>query len=452
MKNKLTLQQKLEKRKAKQPNGFLFWLYHFIEHNFLIKKYNTTYNFIDKVSDCKGPCFLIWNHLSRLDHLWVMESVFPKKYNMLAGYNEFFRSHLHFPFKIMNVIPKKIYNTDINSLKAMSKIISKGGCVAFSPEGMSSIYGHNQPIVATTGHFLKHFNIPVYLMTLRGAYLTEHKVCLDERYGKVECETKLLFSPEQLKAMTDEEVDDKINEAFRHDDYAWNKTARVKWKRMENVCSHYEDICYRCPRCGAELQMHAEGNRIECKACGNGAVMNEYYDFVPFDDKCVIPESPSKWVDWERTVIIKEIRENPNYSHTEKVQVGYLPPYKYVSDKKTSEPCGEGEITFDHSGIHFKGVKLGKEWKFDLSYKEVFSLIHVTDVTFFALYVKGQYFEFKPSRPIAGKLLLITEEMHRLHVNLWKNFPWDAYMYEGTELDPALTAAKETDTKETEKQ
>ena len=198
--------------------------------------------------------------------------------------------------------------------------------------------------------------------------------------------------------------------------------------------------------------MHAEGNRIECKACGNGAVMNEYYDFVPFDDKCVIPESPSKWVDWERTVIIKEIRENPNYSHTEKVQVGYLPPYKYVSDKKTSEPCGEGEITFDHSGIHFKGVKLGKEWKFDLSYKEVFSLIHVTDVTFFALYVKGQYFEFKPSRPIAGKLLLITEEMHRLHVNLWKNFPWDAYMYEGTELDPALTAAKETDTKETEKQ
>ncbi|MBO4366774.1 MAG: hypothetical protein J5843_03850, partial [Clostridia bacterium] len=31
---------------------------------------------------------------------------------------------------------------------------------------------------------------------------------------------------------------------------------------------------------------------------------------------------------------------------------------------------------------------------------------------------------------IAGYALLITEEMHRLHANIWKNFPWNDWMYE----------------------
>ena len=34
-------------------------------------------------------------------------------------------------------------------------------------------------------------------------------------------------------------------------------------------------------------------------------------------------------------------------------------------------------------------------------------------------------------------MLLIVEEMHRLHVNNWKNYPWNAYMYHGTELEEA---------------
>ena len=41
--------------------------------------------------------------------------------------------------------------------------------------------------------------------------------------------------------------------------------------------------------------------------------MNDYYDFIPFDETCVIPVSPSKWVDDERKVVYKQIQD-PNYS------------------------------------------------------------------------------------------------------------------------------------------
>ena len=52
----------------------------------------------------------------------------------------------------------------------------------------------------------------------------------------------------------------------------------------------------------------------------------------------------------------------------------------------------------------------------------------VTDVTFFAIYYQGKYYDIFPKEPVVGKVLLTVEEMHRMHVNAWKNFPWmDTY-------------------------
>ncbi|MBO7397957.1 MAG: hypothetical protein J6V10_02575, partial [Clostridia bacterium] len=114
-KEKESLQMQLAKRKYKIPNRFYYWIYHFIMSGFVAKKYRPHVTVKDSVSDCDGPCFLIWNHLSRLDHAFVMQAAYPRPINIVAGYNEFFRSHLHTVFKMMNIIPKKIYTSDMLS-------------------------------------------------------------------------------------------------------------------------------------------------------------------------------------------------------------------------------------------------------------------------------------------------------------------------------------------------
>ena len=58
----------------------------------------------------------------------------------------------------------------------------------------------------------------------------------------------------------------------------------------------------------------------------------------------------------------------------------------------------------------------------------------MTDTSKFALFVDGEFYEFYPDRRSVGKMLLLTEEMHRLHYNVWKNFPWNDWMYEGQVL------------------
>ena len=433
-KNKPTLQDKLAQRKFTPPGKTVTLLYNAVASTVLLPRYNPHIVKHVDIRDRDGACFIVWNHLSRLDHLYTMKAAFPEGYNMVAGYNEFFRSHLHLVFKLNHILPKKIFTNDRLGIKAINAIIKQNGIVTFSPEGMSSIYGVNQPVVPGSGHFLKHYGIPVYFLKLKGQYLTSTKHFLQERKGRTEAEFSLLFTKEQLKELSAEQIEDILNESFRHDDYEWSRENRIKWNMHGNSAEHLDEICYRCPRCGADLSMHAEKDRIFCTKCGNGAVVNDYYEFVPFDSECVLPVSPSKWVEEERVQIIKEIRNDPAFSFSEDVTLGDLPPYKYVPKKYTSVPCGEGRITVDHKGIHFKGKRHGEPWSFDLDYSVVYSLIIMTSTAQFALYVNGQFYEFIPGRRSVGKMLLTVEEMHRYHCNTWKNFPWNDWMYEGMEL------------------
>ena len=155
----------------------------------------------------KGPAFIIWNHQSRRDHTFITTLAWPRKISIVAEYNSFFREHLHWPFKMMRIIPKKVFTNDMISMRAIHNVIKQGGIVAFSPEGTSSIFGDNQPIVPGTGRFLQAFGVPVYVVNMQGSYLTNNKICSDDRLGKVYAKLKLMFTPEDLKKMKPEEID-----------------------------------------------------------------------------------------------------------------------------------------------------------------------------------------------------------------------------------------------------
>lgn len=62
-----------------------------------------------------------------------MKAAYPDRYNMAAGYNEFFRAHLYLVFKFNQIIAKKIFTNDRAGLKTMNGIIKQGGIMTFSP-------------------------------------------------------------------------------------------------------------------------------------------------------------------------------------------------------------------------------------------------------------------------------------------------------------------------------
>ena len=434
MAEKLTIAQKLSKRKYRPGSKLIAWVYKFLMVDIIGRKYHAKFNIIDAPKDCDGPCFVIFNHLSRIDHMYVCATTYPRVYNMMAGCSEFYRKKFSFLFGLNKVIPKKNYSADKLAIRAVGDVIRKGGCVSFAPEGLASDYGGNKPIVPGTSKMFKHFKVPVYLCYLEGQYLQNTKVCLDERLGETYATMSILFTKEDVERLSVDEMDDIINEKFRRNEYAWNAEKKIKWETHGRICHRLEDFCYKCPKCGKEYTMKGEGDKITCSHCGNGATMDDYYQFHPYEG-AVIPASPFEWVEQERMDLIKEIRENPDYFFEDDCQIGNLDEYKLLPGKnKTSNIVGEGKIRIDHKGMHYKGTRNGQPYEFTMDYKALYTLITEVDSSYFNFYYKGEYFDIFPKSMPVGKFCLLVEEMHRYHVNFYKNFKWNDHMYEGMEL------------------
>ena len=425
----LDIKKELSQRKFKTTNRLYYWTYKTLMDIAHKRKYNAKYNIIDDVNECKGPCFVIFNHLSRLDHYFVMKACYPKRINMVAGYSEFFRSHLHTVFKMNNIIPKKNYSNDVLATKGILSIIKQGGSVTFSPEGLATNDGLPKPIVPNTGHLFKKCGIPVYFAKLEGQYFLNTKHCLDERYGEVHVTLSKLFTSEDLEKLSVPEIDDKINEAFNHDQFKWQKENHIKWNMRGRPCYNLESMLYECPKCHQLFTNRSNDNEMWCEKCGNRLTVDEYYDLIPIGEDSIVPEITSDWINMQRINVIKAIRNNPEYRFEEDVEIGALPNDHYLKDLKTSEIIGKGKLTIDHQGVKYVDNEK-EENNFFLDYKKIFTAITELDSTYINFYVDGEYRDIFPARKTSLFMIVLIEEMHRLHVNYYKNFKWNQYMYE----------------------
>ncbi|MCI5746209.1 MAG: 1-acyl-sn-glycerol-3-phosphate acyltransferase [Erysipelotrichaceae bacterium] len=434
---KLTLEKELAKRPIKLASNTVWTLYQLLAISpFFSRKYHPTYEIIDNPKDCKTGCFVIWNHLSRRDYMFLKTLLHPRKFSMVAGYTEFFRSHLAPLFKLARIIPKKpFYNGDMSAVMAMARIIKHGGIVTFSPEGTSSVFGDNQPITPGTGAFIKKIGVPVYMVDYRGHYLSSNKVDIKDKCGKVYLKMYKLFTPEDLKEKSAEEINAIINEKFRHDEYLWNLEKQIRYKGKGYMASHLDDMCYKCPKCGKEFTMVAKGDEMICSECGNGLRLDEKYNMIPLSADCVLPKTPSKWAQWERHNIIQEIRRDKDYSFKRHFKIGGLPKYKTLKHHRLNEIQGEGDFIIDHSGVHIIGTRENKPYEMHLSYKELYCPCVEDDLQTLTFYPNGKSTDIIIDDKSGGKIYMLIQEMHRLHENYWKNFPWFDYMYEDIEKD-----------------
>jgi len=416
--SKKTVAKKIHSRRITPP-GVMYDILGGVWKNFIAPKYNVEY--IDHVgmSKVEGSYIFISNHASRLDYIFTGVPVYPKKMNYVAGYNEFHRLHLSLVFRLLHVIPKKNFIPDIYTIKEVSRVLKNGGRICIFPEGMSSISGANQPVAIGTGKMIKKFKLPVYYSVIRGGYLTSPKYNLRDRCGKIEVEINQLFTPEELEVLTPAEIEDKINKAIYHDDYAWNKVAQNHYDIGENGAENLEDLLFWCPKCGKQHVMTTEGNKIFCKECGNGATLLDTYEMVPFDDTCVIPETQTKWFDMERELIKKEVADE-NFRLEENVELGMLPDYKLLSPNDTSVIVGKGKLVLDRTGLTYDGTKNGEAFTFHIDSKQLPTYGMCTDVSRFYTFLDGEFVEFYPENRVVEKFFMATEEIHRLNGGQWQ--------------------------------
>jgi len=428
--NGLTIDQQLQSRKIEPVGKLPYRFMTIVSRVLFFKKYNVHFDYKVDLKPYRNTSYVVVsNHASRADYVYIGLPFFPDTLNYVMGYNEIFRSHLNGVLKAMKIIQKKNFVPDLYAIKQIFRVIKKGGRIAILPEGMSSISGHNQPIQTGTIDLLKKLNVPVFYCNIKGGYLTNTKYNLEDRPGHVDVEIGLLFSPEDLKAGTSEELGKKMELTLWQDDYDWNKEHHYAFKSSSGIANNLHQLLFWCPKCHTPFEMASTRDTLYCKHCGAGIKIDEYYDMTPLTADSVVPQTPSYWFDMERAWVKKQVSKD-DYLFQEHVKIGVLPKYHLLKDQKTSEIVGEGVLSLNREGLHFKGTRDGEEYSFDIQSKQLPTYGMCTDVSRFYTFVGPEFVEFYPDGETAEYWMMATEEIHRLNNGPWKDFPEGHPYYE----------------------
>lgn len=416
---KMTNAEKLEKRSVHEINTVYYAVLALIVKvlDFIV---NAHFTYKAKPGKEKGPFLMIANHASRNDFLFTAPACYPRKLNYVVGYNEFYRFPLGVFLKISQAIPKKNFTPDIHAIKEIKKVIKRGGAICILPEGMNSITGMQQPVVPGGAKLIKQLGVPVYYSKISGGYMTYTKHCNDQKRGRCEVVVDCMFTPEELINLSIDEIEDRMNRLLAHDDYIWNKEKQISFGNDKtDMAYHLDTLLYRCPKCGSLYEMETSFNEISCKKCGNRIGIDNKYNIFPKDENSVCPDLVTDWTLMEREWAKEEIKKE-NFSFTEKMKIGTLPKYNLLPVGATSNITGQGDLTLDKEGLHFKGINDKRPFEFDLPILSVPTYGMCTDISRFYTFVDGEFIEFYPENNDVLRWFHLTEEMHRACGGKWK--------------------------------
>lgn len=170
--------------------------------------------------------------------------------------------------------------------------------VGLFAEGSTSLNGETGFISGNTGKLVKDSGKALITHRFIGGYLRSPRWANTNKVGPVIGEVVNEYAPEELAAMTV----DEINEIIRRDTYVNAFEEQRKNPKVytgENMAEYLERILYVCPKCKKIGTLHSKGDFFKCDACGYNV---EYGTdaFFHSEDNEVIFDNVLDWDKWQR--------------------------------------------------------------------------------------------------------------------------------------------------------
>ena len=250
----------------------------------------------EKANVGKGPFLITSNHNGELDPAFLAMSFNEHMYFVSSEhvFRKGFVSWLLVYF--FAPIARVKGMTDATAALNIIRHVKKGTNVCLFAEGNRSYNGVTGPIFPATGKLAKATGASLVTYRLEGGYLTTPRWSKTTRKGFMRGYVVNVYSPEQLKQMTPEEVNDRIREDIMEDAFDRQLTMPYRYKGKD-LAKGLENAIYFCPTCGKTGTLHSEGDVFSC-TCGLRVRFTEtgFFEKVAADD----PEPPFTTVrDWD---------------------------------------------------------------------------------------------------------------------------------------------------------
>lgn len=236
---------------------------------FIKIKFNYSY---DSLKNVKGPYLLVCNHNTDFDPVFLGLSSRKFVY-MVATENV---TRMGFFSKVVAYLYNPIIHykgkMGIHTVKDMLARAKGGYNIGIFPEGNRSFNGVTSDFLPTIGKVAKKAGINLVTYRLSGGYLTQPRWSTSFRRGAVRGILVNVYSPEQLEAMTEDEVNEAIRNDIHDDAYEGERIAYKGRKTAERL----ETALFMCPECKSIGTLRSNGNRLRCSSCDYDAEYDDY--------------------------------------------------------------------------------------------------------------------------------------------------------------------------------
>ena len=297
--------------------------------------------------ELKPPYLLLCNHNAFMDFKVATKAMFPHRANYVVAIDGFIgREGL---LRNVGCICKRKFTNDISLIRQLRRTIQNGDIAVIYPEARYSLCGTTAILPESLGKLCKLLKVPVVTLICHGHHVNSPFWNTRDRGVKdTEAEMTLLFTPDQLASATPDEINARLVEAFRYDDFRWQQERGIKidkpW-RAEGL----HKVLYRCPHCDTEFHMNSKGDKLYCESCGKSWTLTESGTLSADDGETEFTHIPD-WYEWERETVRREVEAGTYSTGEMPVTVDSLPN----ADRFIR--LGEGVMIHDIDGFHVRGV------------------------------------------------------------------------------------------------
>ena len=299
----------------------------------------------------KEPCLILMNHSCFLDMQIAYRILYPRPFNIICTSDAFVGIFgiMQWVMRLIGCVPTQKFVTDIGLIQDMTYCFKNlKTSVLMYPEASYSFDGTCTPLPRKMGVLLKKFGVPVIMIETFGAFSRNPLYNeLQVRKGvKVSAKATLLYTKEDIKTKTVQELSDGLDKAFGFDHFRWQKEQGVEINDTFRADGLHR-ILYKCASCGEEGHMEGRGETLHCCKCGKTWTLTPLGELEAMDGEPEFTHIPD-WYAWERRQVAKEILDG-TYKLDTDVDISMLVDFEAIYD------VGSGHLTHTKEGFHLTG-------------------------------------------------------------------------------------------------
>ena len=365
--------------------------------------------------DKKQPCLVLMNHSCFMDMEVAYRILYPRPLNIISTNDGFIGMHgfMAWLMRTIGCVPTQKFVSDLRLVQDMEYCLKElKSSVLMYPEASYSFDGTATALPRKFGVVLKKLDVPVVMIESFGLFARNplYNELQIRKNAKVSAKARLLFTQDEVRQMSVQELSDAVDAAFSYDHFAWQKETGLQITQ-DFRADGLERILFKCPHCGAEGQMRGNGIHLTCDACSKQYELRPDGQMQAVSGETEFHHIPD-WYKWERQQVRQQILDG-TYALDIDVDIAMQVDYQAIYK------VGSGRLIHNLTGFHLTGCD--GMLNFDLKPQSSYSLY--ADYYWYEIADcvcigdnEVHYFCFPkdPKIPVA-RLRLATEEMYKLY-------------------------------------